>query len=105
MQSSLAGVRGTLAAIRSCGVSRGLNRSHTATLSQAFGLRRRFRETGHVSAGDLLTTAAMATSGPAAGKKMVLVVAVALIDQQQRVLLAQRPEGKAMAGLWEFPGG
>lgn len=36
---------------------------------------------------------------------MVLVVAVALIDQQQRVLLAQRPEGKAMAGLWEFPGG
>lgn len=38
-------------------------------------------------------------------KKMVLVVAVALIDQQQRVLLAQRPEGKAMAGLWEFPGG
>lgn len=38
-------------------------------------------------------------------KKMVLVVAVALIDQQQRVLLAQRPPGKAMAGLWEFPGG
>jgi adenine-specific DNA glycosylase len=38
-------------------------------------------------------------------KKMVLVVAVALIDQQQRVLLAQRPEGKTMAGLWEFPGG
>jgi adenine-specific DNA glycosylase len=37
--------------------------------------------------------------------KMVLVVAVALIDQQQRVLLAQRPQGKAMAGLWEFPGG
>jgi ADP-ribose pyrophosphatase YjhB (NUDIX family) len=37
--------------------------------------------------------------------KMVLVVAVALIDNQQRVLLAQRPEGKAMAGLWEFPGG
>jgi 8-oxo-dGTP diphosphatase len=36
---------------------------------------------------------------------MVLVVAVALIDQQQRVLLAQRPEDKAMAGLWEFPGG
>lgn len=37
--------------------------------------------------------------------KVVLVVAVALIDQCQRVLLAQRPEGKAMAGLWEFPGG
>ena len=46
----------------------------------------------------------MHTAGQAA-KKMVLVVAVALVDQQQRVLLAQRPEGKAMAGLWEFPGG
>ncbi|MEO0356772.1 MAG: (deoxy)nucleoside triphosphate pyrophosphohydrolase [Pseudomonadota bacterium] len=37
--------------------------------------------------------------------KMVLVSAVALIDVDGRVLLAQRPEGKAMAGLWEFPGG
>jgi 8-oxo-dGTP diphosphatase len=37
--------------------------------------------------------------------KMVLVVAVALIDSQHRLLLAQRPPGKAMAGLWEFPGG
>jgi 8-oxo-dGTP diphosphatase len=36
---------------------------------------------------------------------MVLVVAVALIDSQHRLLLAQRPPGKAMAGLWEFPGG
>lgn len=36
---------------------------------------------------------------------MVLVVAVALIDREQRVLLAQRPLDKAMAGLWEFPGG
>jgi 8-oxo-dGTP diphosphatase len=35
----------------------------------------------------------------------VLVVAVALIDADGRVLLAQRPEGKQMAGLWEFPGG
>lgn len=35
----------------------------------------------------------------------LLVVAVALIDQQGRVLLARRPEGKKMAGLWEFPGG
>lgn len=38
-------------------------------------------------------------------KKMVLVVAVALVDADGRVLLAQRPEGKSMAGLWEFPGG
>ncbi|MCA1776721.1 MAG: 8-oxo-dGTP diphosphatase MutT [Loktanella sp.] len=37
--------------------------------------------------------------------KTVLVSAVALIDPDGRVLLAQRPEGKAMAGLWEFPGG
>jgi 8-oxo-dGTP diphosphatase len=37
--------------------------------------------------------------------KIVLVSAVALIDPDGRVLLAQRPEGKSMAGLWEFPGG
>jgi 8-oxo-dGTP diphosphatase len=36
---------------------------------------------------------------------VVLVVAVALIDGDGRVLIARRPEGKAMAGLWEFPGG
>ncbi|MDX2143144.1 MAG: 8-oxo-dGTP diphosphatase MutT [Rhodospirillaceae bacterium] len=38
-------------------------------------------------------------------KPVVLVAAVALIDDRRRVLLAQRPAGKAMAGLWEFPGG
>ncbi|WP_113911713.1 (deoxy)nucleoside triphosphate pyrophosphohydrolase [Roseovarius dicentrarchi] len=37
--------------------------------------------------------------------KVVLVSAVVLIDVDGRVLLAQRPEGKSMAGLWEFPGG
>ncbi|XDA98185.1 8-oxo-dGTP diphosphatase MutT [Sulfitobacter sp. LCG007] len=37
--------------------------------------------------------------------KTVLVSAVLLIDVDGRVLLAQRPEGKSMAGLWEFPGG
>lgn len=37
--------------------------------------------------------------------KIVLVAACALIDVDGRVLLAQRPEGKSMAGLWEFPGG
>lgn len=36
---------------------------------------------------------------------LVLVAAVALIDPDGRLLLAQRPEGKSMAGLWEFPGG
>ena len=38
-------------------------------------------------------------------KKILLVVACALVDQDGRILLAQRPEGKALAGLWEFPGG
>jgi 8-oxo-dGTP diphosphatase len=37
--------------------------------------------------------------------RIVLVAACALIDPDGRVLLAQRPEGKPMAGLWEFPGG
>ena len=39
------------------------------------------------------------------GIDMLLVSAVALIDRDGRVLLAKRPEGKPMAGLWEFPGG
>jgi 8-oxo-dGTP diphosphatase len=37
--------------------------------------------------------------------KLVLVAACVLIDADRRVLLAQRPQGKTMAGLWEFPGG
>jgi 8-oxo-dGTP diphosphatase len=36
---------------------------------------------------------------------LVLVVACALVDADRRVLLSQRPEGKTLAGLWEFPGG
>ncbi len=40
--------------------------------------------------------------GPA---RIVLVAAAALVDTDGRVLIAKRPEGKAMAGLWEFPGG
>lgn len=39
------------------------------------------------------------------GLPLLLVAAVALIDKDGRVLVAQRPEGKPMAGLWEFPGG
>jgi len=38
-------------------------------------------------------------------KPIVLVAAAALIDADNRVLIARRPEGKSMAGLWEFPGG
>jgi 8-oxo-dGTP diphosphatase len=41
----------------------------------------------------------------ASGLSLVLVAACALIDPDGRVLIAQRPPGKSMAGLWEFPGG
>ncbi|MFO7854572.1 MAG: (deoxy)nucleoside triphosphate pyrophosphohydrolase [Paracoccaceae bacterium] len=50
----------------------------------------------------------MSTSTPITGadaRPLVLVAACALVDPDGRVLVAQRPEGKAMAGLWEFPGG
>jgi 8-oxo-dGTP diphosphatase len=40
-----------------------------------------------------------------AGQRLLLVVACALVDADGRVLIAQRPEGKQLAGLWEFPGG
>ena len=43
--------------------------------------------------------------GNAAGRPVVLVTAVALVDVDGRVLLAERPAGKHLAGLWEFPGG
>lgn len=46
-----------------------------------------------------------ASTPPAGDKPILLVVAVALVDPDGRVLLAQRPPGKALAGLWEFPGG
>jgi len=39
------------------------------------------------------------------GRKILLVAACALVDADGRVLLTQRPEGKQLAGLWEFPGG
>src|SRR5919199_542970 len=47
----------------------------------------------------------MAPTGAECHLPLVLVAAVALIDADGRVLLARRPEGKEMAGLWEFPGG
>ena len=37
--------------------------------------------------------------------RILLVAAVALVDPDGRVLIAKRPEGKSLAGLWEFPGG
>jgi 8-oxo-dGTP diphosphatase len=53
----------------------------------------------------MAATGASAPTKPEAEKPVILVVAVALVDADGRVLLAQRPEGKSMAGLWEFPGG
>ncbi len=48
----------------------------------------------------------MPTTAPeVASKPVLLVVAAALIDADGRVLLSRRPPGRAMAGLWEFPGG
>lgn len=44
-------------------------------------------------------------AAPATGTRILLVAACALIDPDGRVLLARRPEGKPLAGLWEFPGG
>ena len=41
----------------------------------------------------------------ARGKRLLLVAACALVDADGRVLIAQRPPGKTLAGLWEFPGG
>ena len=38
-------------------------------------------------------------------KPILLVAAAALVDSDNRVLLSKRPEGKQLAGLWEFPGG
>src|SRR3954453_7861574 len=51
------------------------------------------------------STAATEADRAGAALPIVLVAAVALIDPDGRVLLAQRPEGKHLAGLWEFPGG
>ena len=47
----------------------------------------------------------MPTTDPEPGSSLLLVVACALVDADGRVLMAQRPPGRPMAGLWEFPGG
>src|SRR5438874_5763142 len=53
----------------------------------------------------MATSTSTAATAAEAALPIVLVTAVALIDPDGRVLLAQRPEGKHLAGLWEFPGG
>ena len=55
-----------------------------------------------ISRSTLITEAELMTD---AAKPILMVPALALVDPDGRVLLAQRPEGKDMAGLWEFPGG
>ena len=57
------------------------------------------------AADDPLAEGCAAAAAPASAGPVVLVAAAALIDVDGRVLLARRPPGKAMAGLWEFPGG
>ncbi|MEX6506410.1 8-oxo-dGTP diphosphatase MutT [Jiella sp. M17.18] len=47
----------------------------------------------------------MSEAATVAGRRLLLVVACALIDADGRVLISERPAGKALAGLWEFPGG
>ncbi|KAB2849498.1 MAG: (deoxy)nucleoside triphosphate pyrophosphohydrolase [Hyphomicrobiaceae bacterium] len=47
----------------------------------------------------------MASSNLAKGRRLVLVAACALVDPDGRVLLAKRPKGRPLEGLWEFPGG
>lgn len=47
----------------------------------------------------------MAAIAAEPARPLILVAAVVLVDADGRVLLARRPEGKSMAGLWEFPGG
>ncbi|MDG2527660.1 (deoxy)nucleoside triphosphate pyrophosphohydrolase [Caulobacter endophyticus] len=47
----------------------------------------------------------MTIAAPPTDRPIVLVAAAALIDVDGRVLICQRPEGKSLAGLWEFPGG
>src|SRR5438876_6175612 len=53
----------------------------------------------------MATSTPTAATGAEPARPIVLVAAVALIDPDGRVLLAQRPAGKHLAGLWEFPGG
>ena len=53
----------------------------------------------------MATSTSTAATAAEAARPIVLVAAVALVDPDGRVLLAQRPEGKHLAGLWEFPGG
>jgi len=62
-------------------------------------------EPDHTSSEDEGGCFSAAIPPPRTGLRIVSVVAVALLDADGRILLAQRPEGKHLGGLWEFPGG
>ena len=98
---------------RSAAVLKRIGFRETGTGAQAFLSRGgampvRLFEAGRA---DMVATPAEPAATPVAlalpegGKRIVLVAAVGLIDPDNRVLLARRPEGKPLAGLWEFPGG
>jgi 8-oxo-dGTP diphosphatase len=53
----------------------------------------------------VITSSVPAEAVETEGRPVLLVVACALVDAEGRVLIAERPAGKALAGLWEFPGG
>jgi 8-oxo-dGTP diphosphatase len=97
----------------------GLTRFHASALTDNAASHAVLRRLGFAEAGQgvqpylsrnrnmpvvLFTREAAPPAAPPA-KPILLVVACALVDPEGRVLLAQRPPGKSMAGLWEFPGG
>jgi 8-oxo-dGTP diphosphatase len=91
---------GSIAVLRKIGMT------HAGEAIQHFLARNRFLKVLVFEA----TREGISSDGPAVAghvgpKPLVLVAACALIDRDGRILLARRPEGKKMAGLWEFPGG
>jgi 8-oxo-dGTP diphosphatase len=74
-------------------------------LSRGRAMAVRLFEAGRADLAPAPAAAAPARDPAPGGKPILLVAAVGLIDPDNRVLLARRPEGKPMAGLWEFPGG
>ncbi|MEO3472293.1 bifunctional GNAT family N-acetyltransferase/(deoxy)nucleoside triphosphate pyrophosphohydrolase [Roseomonas sp. CAU 1739] len=98
---------------RSASVLKRIGFRETGTGAQDFLSRGKAMPVRLFEAGraDMVVAAAPAASAQApalpegTGKRILLVAAVGLIDPDNRVLLARRPEGKPLAGLWEFPGG
>jgi 8-oxo-dGTP diphosphatase len=74
-------------------------------LSRGRAMAVRLFEAGRADLAPAPAAATPAREPAPGGKPILLVAAVGLIDPDNRVLLARRPEGKPMAGLWEFPGG